>query len=165
MITRTYFTWIYSHGDRRSISNFAHLIIHISVGCSGVIIDLSRKVSNKVPTVFTYNPNSYLVQTGSKSEASYSSFRTQDLIPSRNWWITSIICGGTPKRANTCQRRVRSTQSCTFCRSMEYSSNSATRAILPRNSCSAFGPQRPYIRCRMMRADLVLLPRQQFFRL
>ena len=48
--------------------------------------------------------------------------------------ITSIICGGTPKRASTCQRSVRSTESYAFCRSMKHR-NSCTRAFFL-NSCS-----------------------------
>ena len=58
-----------------------------------------------------------------------SSFRTHALIPSWNWRITSVICGGTRKRASTCQ-----SESYAFCRSMKHR-NRGTRAFLP-NSCS-----------------------------
>ena len=72
--------------------------------------------------------------TSNHSEHRSSSPRTHALIPSWNWRITSIICGGLPKRASICQRSVRSTESYAFCRSMKHR-NSDTRAFLP-NSCS-----------------------------
>ena len=46
----------------------------------------------------------------------------------------NIFYGGTPKRASTRQRSVRSTESQAFCRWMKHS-NSGVRAFLP-NSCS-----------------------------
>ena len=71
--------------------------------------------------------------TSNHSEHRPSSLRTHALIPSWNWRITSIICGGVPKRASTCQSSVRSTESYAFCRSMKHR-NSGARAFLP-NSC------------------------------
>ena len=55
-----------------------------------------------------------------QSEQTPSSGRTQVLIPSWNYWMTAIICGGTPMRVSSCHRRVRSTVSYAFWRSMKY---------------------------------------------
>ena len=59
--------------------------------------------------------------TSNQSEQKPSSGRTQQaLIPSWNYWMTAIICGGTPMRVSTCHRRVRSTVSYAFWRSMKH---------------------------------------------
>ena len=47
--------------------------------------------------------------TSNQSEQTPSSGCPQALIPSRNYWMTSITCGGTPMRVSTCHRRGRST--------------------------------------------------------
>ena len=54
-----------------------------------------------------------------QSEQTPSSDRTQALIPSWNCRMTAIICGGTPMRVSTCHRRVRSTVSYAFWRSIK----------------------------------------------
>ena len=72
--------------------------------------------------------------TSNHSEHRPSSLRTHALSPSWNLRITSITCGGVPKRASTCQRSVRSTESYALCKSTKHR-NSGTRALLP-NSCS-----------------------------
>ena len=46
--------------------------------------------------------------------------RTQALIPSWNCWMATNIYGGTPMRVSTCHRRVRSTVSYAFWRSMKH---------------------------------------------
>lgn len=59
------------------------------------------------------------------------SFHVQTFIPSLNWWIIGIICGGTPRRASTKQRRVRSTETHVFCRLMKQSSGDDGTAEKP----------------------------------
>ena len=49
--------------------------------------------------------------TSNQSEKTPSSGRTQALIPSWNYRMTAVICGGTPMRVSTCHRRVQSTVS------------------------------------------------------
>ena len=58
--------------------------------------------------------------TSNQSEQMPSSGRTQALIPSWSCWMTAIICGGTPMRVSTCHRRVPSTVSYAFWRSMKH---------------------------------------------
>ena len=73
-----------------------------------------------------------------------SSFRTHALIPLWNWRITSIICGGTSKRATTCRRSVRLTGSYAFCRSMKHRNRTVARALsFP--TLVAFGPRTSYL--------------------
>ena len=66
--------------------------------------------------------------TSNHSEHRPSSFRSQALIPSWNMRITSIICGGTPKRASTCQISVRLKESYAFCSLVKHR-NSGTLAF------------------------------------
>ena len=58
--------------------------------------------------------------TSNQSKQTPSPGRTQALIPSWNYWMTAIICGGTPMRVSTYHRRVRSTVSYAFWRSMKH---------------------------------------------
>ena len=57
--------------------------------------------------------------TSNQSEQTPSSGRTRALILSWNCQMTAIICGGTPMRVSTYHRRVRSTASYAFWRSMK----------------------------------------------
>ena len=66
------------------------------------------------------HPCRSLYSTSIQSEQTPSSGRTQALILSWNCWMTTIICGGTPMRVSTCHRRVRSTVSYAFWRSMKH---------------------------------------------
>ena len=58
--------------------------------------------------------------TSNQFKQTPSSGHTQALIPSWNCWMTAIICGGTPMRVSTCYKRVRSTVSYAFWRSMKH---------------------------------------------
>ena len=58
--------------------------------------------------------------TSNQSEQTPSSGRTLALIPSWSCRMTAIICGGTLIRVSTCHRRVRSTVSYAFWRSMKH---------------------------------------------
>ena len=58
--------------------------------------------------------------TSNQSEQTPSSGRKQALMPSWNCRMTAIIRGGTPMRVSTCHRRVRSTVSYAFWRSMKH---------------------------------------------
>ena len=55
-----------------------------------------------------------------QSEHTPSSGRTQALIPSWNYRMTSTICGGSPMRVSACHRKGRSTVSYAFWRSMKH---------------------------------------------
>ena len=58
--------------------------------------------------------------TSNQSEQMPSAGCKQALIPSWNCWMTAIICGDTLMRVSTCHRRVRSTVSYAFWRSMKH---------------------------------------------
>ena len=72
--------------------------------------------------------------TSHQSKQAPLSGRTQALIPSWNCRMAAIICGGTPMRVSTCHRRMRSTVSYAFWRSMKHMKRD-TPAFRP-NSCS-----------------------------
>ena len=80
-------------------------------------------------------------------------FLTQALIPSWNWRIISIMCGGTPKRASTCQRRVWWTEP-----SDRYNKGTAVR-LLSFPTFAACALRTTYIRRRAVRAEPALLLR------
>ena len=73
-------------------------------------------------------------RTSNLSEHSPSSSRTHACIPSWNWRMTASILGGTPKRARTSHKRLRSTESYALVRSIKhmYKGVSSFRA----SSCS-----------------------------
>ena len=58
--------------------------------------------------------------TSNLSEHSSSSNRTRACMPSCNWRVTTSILGGTPKRARTSHRRIRSTDSYALVRSIKH---------------------------------------------
>ena len=72
--------------------------------------------------------------TSNQSEKTPSSGRTQALTPSWNCRMIAIIFGGTPNRVSTCHKRVTSTASYAFWRSMKHV-KSHTPAFRP-ISCS-----------------------------
>ena len=72
--------------------------------------------------------------TSNQSEQTPSSGRTQAFILSWIYWMTAIICGGTPMRVSIYHRRVRSTVSYAFWRSMKHMKRD-TSALRP-ISCS-----------------------------